>query len=219
MDYEEEYYKQVYGSLVQDSDYYNLASKISFNSYFKEIKDINTKKILEFGCGLGKNIFLIRMLNVQGYDISKFAKKFTGARGIKTLKSEKEIKDNNFDIILSCHNLEHMNNPLENLEFLRKKIKKKGLLLLIVPKEAQTMATRTPDMVNYHLYSWNFRTINNLLHKAGFEVLLNRVNYIGGPYLFKFLSKMSFKLYLLSIRLLGRIRNTGELFIIARKTG
>jgi len=194
--------------------YYKLRARVAFHRFFSKIPNIKEKKIFEFGAGLGQNIFLLK--NAFAYDISKSANRFAQTKGIKTLDKSK-LKDNSFDIILSCHNLEHIEAPLENLKFLNKKLKKSGKLILVLPKERHHKVPLEPELVNYHLYAWNFDTINNLLDKAGFKPIKNKFYYGTGYHKLSFLSKINFRLYLFAISFFGWAFNSGDLLIIAEK--
>lgn len=72
--------------------------------------------------------------------------------------------------MLSDHNLEHLENPSENLQRLRTSLAENGVLLLVLSEERlQYLAEYRPD-TNQHLYCWTPRTIANLLTRANFRV-------------------------------------------------
>jgi len=50
----------------------------------------------------------------------------------------REIKDNFYDFILSCHNLEHVANPLKALNEWKRVLKRKGKLILVLPDKNNT---------------------------------------------------------------------------------
>jgi SAM-dependent methyltransferase len=217
MEYEEKYHKKIHNFLINNSKYYTLRSRISLKRYFKDIKNLRKKRILEFGSGLGQNIFLLREGEVYGYDISKSANDFAKKKGIKIISSTTEIKDNFFDIILSCHNLEHLENPFENLKFLYNKLKKGGILILVLPTEKQKYSPLKPELVNNHLFAWNFDTINNLLFRVGFNVEKNKFYSGKGYSKFSFLSAFNFNLYIFVVSLVGKLTRSKDLFIVARR--
>ena len=136
-------------------------------------------------------------------------------KGIKVFRSFNQIPS--MDLIFSSHVLEHLDNPLETLGSFHKKLSEGGVLILVIPKESHEKASFEPDIRNYHLYSWNFQTINNLLHKSGFKVIKNQISYGAAYHKLKFLSKISFSLYFLATKIIGRLFNRSELLIIARK--
>lgn len=217
MEYEQTYHEKIHNNLLKDENYYKLRARVAFKRFFSWIAGIKEKKVLEFGCGLGQNIFALKDCEAYGYDISKSALDFSKSKGIKVFSSEKQIKDNSFDVILSSHNLEHMPNPFENLKFINQKLKKSGFLILIIPRETHKKSPFTPDLTNYHLFSWNFRSINNLLNMAGFEIIKNKVLFGTGYKKLSFISKFSFNLYMFLVYLAGLLSNKGDLFIVAKK--
>ena len=214
--YEEEYHKTLHGYLYQSPKYYELRAKLAYLNYFKGM-NLKNKNILEYGCGLGQNIYYLnnKGINVQGYDISKFAIGFCKKRGLNA--SSNLTKKDKFDIIFSRHVLEHLKNPFEILVKIRKNLNKQGTLILIIPHEIHEKVELKPD-INMHLYCWNFRTINNILHEAGFKVIKNEILPFGMGYKkLAFLSKISFGLYDLATKLAGRLRGAKEMRIIAVK--
>jgi hypothetical protein len=110
-----------------------------------------------------------------------------------------------------------LENPTENLKFLYKKLKKDGLLILVLPTERQRYSLLRPELLNNHLFAWNFDTINNLLFRVGFKVEKNKFYSGAGYSKLSFLSNFSFSLYLIIVSLIGRLTKSKDLFILARK--
>lgn len=215
MEYNQNYHKTLHSYLESNPDYYLLRARLAFLRYFSSIKDVKTKKILEYGCGMGQNIFLLK--NASGYDISQFALDFCSKKRIKTFKDKSKIPSNYFDIILNSHILEHLDNPLGHILFMREKLKKGGMLITVIPREKQHNCPLSPEMISNHLYCWNFRAINNLLDKAGFKVIKNKQFFNAGFNKLKIFSKFSINLYSSMLYIAGRIFNEGELMIFAIK--
>jgi len=128
MDYEEEYHSVIHKHLLQNEKYYLFRAKCADKEYWKYLKG----KVLEFGSGLGQNIFL-RKEDATGLDISEFSIKECEKRGIKVIKDPKEIKDEEYDSILACHVLEHMENPTETLKEIKRMLKPEGTLVILLP--------------------------------------------------------------------------------------
>lgn len=216
-DYEAGYHKKLHGSLYKYPEYYGLRARLSHLNYFRGIRDLKRKKILEFGCGLGQNIYGLSKLgvDVSGYDISKFSLDFCKKKGIKTISDMKKAKK--FDVIFSRHVLEHVRDPFETLEMLKRHLNKNGLLILILPCERHRRCELKPD-VHRHLFSWNFRTINNLLDAAGYKVIENKMlSFAMGYRKLSFLSKISMGIYDFLTKIVGRSRGARELKIVAVK--
>jgi len=214
--YEREYHKTLHGHLYTNPEYYELRAKLAYLNYFKNVKNLKNKKVLEFGCGLGQNIYWLSKLgvNAKGYDISKFALNFCKEKGLNvTNRIEKE----KFDIVFSRHVLEHLRNPFEELVKMRELLRNKGILILILPCEKNERVSSKPD-IHRHLYSWNFRAINNLLDEAGFRVVENKtLRFAMGYNKLKFTSRISLKLYDILTKLVGFARGARELKIIVVK--
>ena len=215
-DYEDEYHQKVHTYLYNDPKYYILKSKLAYITYFKNL-DLKGKKILEFGCGLGPNIYYLNKLGLDiiGYDISNFALDFCRKKGLKVTNNFNILKQ--FDIIFSRHVLEHIKNPFNILIQINKKLKKGGSLILILPYEKHKKVKFETD-INNHLYAWNFRTINNLLNETGYKVIENKVlPFASGYKIFSFSDKISTRLYNFLTKMKGRLTLDKELKIVAIK--
>lgn len=109
----------------------------------KQIKWKN-KKVVDIGCGTGNFAFLAskKGANVLGIDYSKTAivqanKKFLR----KNLEFKKmdvfELKDK-FDVIVSIGTLEHTDDPLKTLKFLKQHLSKNGKIIITTPNWTNT---------------------------------------------------------------------------------
>ena len=213
--YEDDYHKTLHGHLYQSKEYYELRAKLAYLNYFKGLKDIKDRKILEFGCGLGQNLYWLSKIgvNVEGYDISEFALNFCRKKGLKV--TSKFSKLGKFDVIFSRHVFEHLKNPFEILSKLKDRLNKKGILIIVLPYERHERADFAPD-IHRHLYCWNFRTINNLLDEAGYRVVKNELlPFAMGYKKLAFTSRINMKLYDSLTKFIGRMRGARELMVIA----
>ncbi len=78
----------------------------------------------------------------------------------------KEIKDDTYDFVLSCHNLEHFANPIKTLYEWKRVMKKGGYLILVLPNKEKTFDHKRPTTSLTHLikdYSENI-TENDETH-------------------------------------------------------
>lgn len=111
--------------------------EIAYEAY-KKNKILN---ILEIGCNLGYvGAFFIKLKhNYLGIDVQnkaiKEAKKNYGSKYFKKIPFEKFNKEINtkFDLICSFEVIEHLNNPVELVEFSIKNLKKNGEIVLSTP--------------------------------------------------------------------------------------
>ena len=220
--YEREYHLYAHKHFL-DRMMYLIKSYIAKELYLdpiikKYLKNSTKLRILDYGCGFGYNIYAFRDI-ADGYDISNFALSIAEKFGINVIKNEKRIPNNSYDIVLMSHVLEHVTCPYQTLKIVRKKLKRGGILILVLPFEKDDKPYKPPIELdpNQHLYAWTFRTINNLLIKADFEVLENKIIYLRGIVRFKKIYEINRKLYLKLIKLIGRILNSKEMLIICKK--
>ena len=210
--YEEDYHGKIHGRMIHDALYYELKAREAKADLFEGVS--SDDEVFEFGVGVGKNIALLD--KKCGYDISSFARSFSKKQGIPVFGDMAEVPDGKFDVVLSSHVLEHLDNPLDNLKLLATKLRQGGRLILVLPVEKHRTVSFAID-VDQHLYAWNFRTINNLLQRAGFEVRSNRFRYGTAQYKLRHLGKLSFRLYRFNTKLLGRLLNRHDMIIVAEK--
>jgi SAM-dependent methyltransferase len=214
-DYDESYYKSHYGYLWDDA-YYRRLTRYYKRFWFAGVS-AETKLVFEYGCGLGVNIAWSPQ--AHGYDISPQARAFARSKGICVYDSMAEVAAEAFPIVLSSHVLEHVDDPLAALSEMRRVLAPGGMLILAVPKEKHGNSSFEADG-DAHLYSWTFRTINNLLLRGGFKILENRM--VWGPTGLKKLASLESLLgegtYLDLAHFFGRLRdNLPTLKVLARK--
>ncbi len=182
--YEKDYHKNRHQHLYTNPYYYKIRSEIAKKRYFDSIQDLDDKKILEFGVGLGQNLFWLAQPKRFGYDISQFAIDFFKAKGGVATNNINLIEDEAFDIVFSAHVLEHVDNPLKTLRVMASKLRKGGELILITPLDKCGFSTGIPKKinnsnlqldVNQHLWTWTPQLMINLLIKAGFKPIYNEI--------------------------------------------
>jgi len=212
--YNSSYQQRRHENLLIDDKYFWARSRVATELYFSDFT--NNPKILEFGVGIGQNIASLN--NAYGFDISKEALDACRKRNIQVYDSLESIPLNYFDIVLSRHSLEHVPDPLTTLIQMKDCIKKGGTLILVLPKQHHGKASFKTDL-NNHLFSWNFRTINNLLNLAGFKPTLNKNNYsLGYKLLLPLYNIFGYRLYFIMTKIVGRLSlQEGELIIHATK--
>jgi len=211
MNYEEEYHKFVHKNLLKDKKYYLFRAKYAKKTYLKYLKGNN---ILEFGCGVGQNIFLVKEKAI-GIDVSDFCIEECNKKEIKTQKKTEKLKSGSFDGIITVHCLEHVKNPDYYIKEFYRLLKKDGLLVVVLPVVSKNKPEKKfiPNVAQ-HLYAWNFNAFNELLHHNGFKIKINKFNYANG---FSVFYRLPFKFAVLMIKLFGWIRRRKEMIIVAQK--
>jgi SAM-dependent methyltransferase len=211
LDYESWYHSTRHANHFNE-DYYNARAKIAVNKFFSDVDP--QSKILDFGCGLGQNIFY--MPNAAGYDISQFGVEFCRRKGINATTNMDDIAAESYDVVFSAHVLEHHPHPKSMLEDMYSKLKKGQTLILVIPFERHGKGKFEYDL-NQHLYTWNFQAINNLLITVGFKIKKNRYIYGAGYFRLLPLAKINFGLYRFATNTLSRLAGIKEMMIVATK--
>ena len=212
VDYEEGYHRTRHRN-HSDEQYYNARARIALKKFFPKV-DKDTK-LLDFGCGLGQNIYYLP--NAVGYDVSEFGVAFSKEKGIAATNHLDDLADNSFDMVFSAHVLEHHPHPKTMLEDIHRKLKIGKQFILVIPYERHVRRGRFELDINQHLYCWNFQTINNLLLTTGFEINANK--YIRGAGYHKLLplAQKNFDLYWRATNAVSRLAGIKEMMITATK--
>jgi SAM-dependent methyltransferase len=211
VDYEEWYHATRHSNHFNEN-YYNARARIALKKFFSGVPE--TDQVLDFGCGLGQNIYYLP--NSRGYDISEYGIKFCRDKGINATTRLEDLPDESFDLVFTAHVLEHHPHPKTMIEDMRRKLKPGHRLIMVIPFEKHGRAGFDLDL-NQHLYSWNFRTINNLLLTSGFRIEANK--YVRGAGYFRLLplAKWNFGLYRWATNSVSRVLGIREMMVIATK--
>jgi SAM-dependent methyltransferase len=127
--------------------------------------------VLEYGVGSGWNLANLRCRRKMGFDVADFLEPSLRALGIEFVADTKVLPDASADVVICHHTLEHVLQPPDVLEEMRRLLKPAGRLLLYVPFEIEGRYEHFHSgEPNHHLYSWNVQTLGNLVEEAGFQV-------------------------------------------------
>ncbi len=213
--YNNEYHRARHADIMSDDEYFWARSEASARFYFSERERDN--RIFEYGCGIGQGIAALP--NAKGWDISAEALQSCRNRGIHVYDSLDQVPTGAWDIVFCRHVLEHIETPLFALRKMRELLADDGELYLILPKERH-YEFRIKTDINQHLYCWNFRTINNLLFRAGFVPYLNNYKYVLGYRRLLLLRRLfGRRIYLAAAIAIGHLLRNGELIVRARLAG
>jgi len=213
--YDNDYHNLIHGNLLADDNYYWARAEAFNRLYFTKAENSPALKVLDYGCGLGQASAALPA--ACGYDASAQARAFAKKTGLTVYDTVAAIPAAAFDIIICRHVLEHLPEPGQTLQHLHGFLKPGGLLKLILPKEKHAAASFTADD-HLHLYSWNFRAINNLLSVSGYEVAQNKTLYHWGFAKLLPLRRLAGPgVYLAAAKAVGQLFGAGELYIEAKK--
>lgn len=174
---------------VQKGDYHRDETYINeeqlfeniFLRRFKEItKFIKNGRVLDIGCSTGimLSIFKTNGFEVKGVEISKKAAEITGKKGIDVVVGpfEKVKFNEKFDLVILNHTLEHLENPFEILEKVKKILKPKGYLMIDLPNFdsplAKLLRSKWPLLLpDEHLWHFTPKAFEILLKKLEFKIM------------------------------------------------
>ena len=165
------------------------------------IETKNSGRILDLGCGEGH---ILKMLpnsyEKYGVDISKTALKLANDKNIhiKLCNLNKDFPfDMKFDFIICSEVLEHLKNPSNVLENVKKHLTKDGLFLVTTPNithwrhRVSMLFGKFPNYDKTHINFWDLNSFIKLLHNYGYEILNFYPTYFD-PYFFSKLSKLKY---------------------------
>lgn len=102
------------------------------------------------GCNFSNNTIWEGDLNA-GFTYQYLKDKKPGTQYITEGNDLKDIMDNTYDFVLSCHNLEHFANPIKALYEWKRVMKNGGFLILVLPNKEKTFDHKRPTTPLDHL--------------------------------------------------------------------
>jgi 2-polyprenyl-3-methyl-5-hydroxy-6-metoxy-1,4-benzoquinol methylase len=145
----------------------------------KAVGDFQGKKLLDFGTGASIFPYIARDdgWDVTGSDLDKRIVAIHKKNGIRMIDYQ-DLKDNSFDAIACFLVFEHLPQPDKMLEFLYRKLKKGGILMIEVPNINSLTVKLFKEKSAYvgtgDLYCFSIKTLTDLFEKRGFSVIKTR---------------------------------------------
>ncbi|MDC1425041.1 class I SAM-dependent methyltransferase [Oceanospirillaceae bacterium] len=142
------------------------------------LKYVAGKNIIDFGCGRGDFLHLAKdhCSSVCGVELQKDFVDVLNSEGIRCVNNLDDIADNTLDVCVSFHVIEHLPNPLETLETLKKKIVSGGTILIEVPHANDILLSTLNNnefkqftLWSQHLVLHTRESLRRMLDSAGFE--------------------------------------------------
>lgn len=141
MDFYKNYYRLMYTGLqIPSADFFNNQVNIGnrFLSLVKAKIDLDSiQNIAEIGCGAGGILMPFMNLgkNVRGFDYNDDYLAFGCSKGLNLIKGDYNnfLKEEELDLIIVSHVMEHFIDPISELKSIIKKLKPGKFLLIEVP--------------------------------------------------------------------------------------
>jgi 2-polyprenyl-3-methyl-5-hydroxy-6-metoxy-1,4-benzoquinol methylase len=146
----------------------NVNIALSVNPQIKSILDIGSRDSAYFDEMSKKGIKCV------GIDISKKSVDYAISKGRKVflgdaINIDTIFIDHKFDLIISCHTLEHFINPEEIMKKSFDLLNNKGIILIRLPDEGDKI--RDERKLFAHTRTWSWDQVKNLLIKIGFKIV------------------------------------------------
>jgi len=201
-----------------EKDLQHLSNVIGVTNYIRiadRIKGVfKSGKILDWGCGFGQMSYLLnnRGLDVVAYNVKQNVSSCLLDR-IKYVVSDEELKlpfnNEQFDAVLSCGVLEHVQSADESLCEISRILRQRGYFFTFMLPNKLSYTEFISDVrgISAHPVKYSVRSIEQLYRKHGFRIIeIRRSNMIprnltGLP---SFIKKIYSKFYIV-LNLIDRL--------------
>lgn len=143
-------------------------------------------KVLDIGCETGSLLYLLHTrtgCEVAGIEpTTSYAEYGVNRRGLNILNGmfpDVALPHPSYDVVIICHVLEHMSDPVGRLRDVRQILSPGGRLFVSVPSMLHVRGKLERFFQHSHLYNFTPVTLRLALQKAGFRVRKERVNKRG----------------------------------------
>lgn len=191
------------------------------------------RRLLDIGCAYG---FLLEAAGARGWsasgveiaaEASQFARDRLGLDVYAGNLEDAPFEPETFDVVCMIGTIEHMTDPMQSVRVASRLLKKGGLLVVTtidVEGRLGYFSWKPPE----HLFYFSFRTLSNLLQKAGFSVEFRRtywVSYRLSDVAFRLLTYWGLASTMRVVRMLEALNlhrvpmriPTNEILVISRK--
>jgi len=166
---------------LEDEHWWFTAKRLFITTYLNFLPKKRKLKILDVGCGTGRNLELLKKFGLaSGIDSSALAVKFCQKRGLKNVKQNSAEKlpfaVDSFDLITLFDVLYHKNitSDLEVLKEINRIVKPKGYIL--ITDCAHQFLYGPHDMAMHARQRYSKKELEKKVTQAGFKI--NQSSYI-----------------------------------------
>lgn len=154
---------------LEEKHWWHISKRRIVQSLIKNYNIVKDPKILDVGCGTGKNMEELLIYGpVWGLDNSQDAINFCKDRGLKNLKlgdaEDTHLKSRSFNIATLLDVLEHTDDN-KTLQEMKRILKKGGLLIITVP--AFSWLWSDWDVVLHHKRRYTINQLKDILKLNG----------------------------------------------------
>lgn len=163
---------------LEDKHWWHISKRRIVHKLIENYNSYKNPKILDIGCGTGKNMRELQNLGtVYGLDSSSEALRFCKKRGLNNLmlgSAEKtHLKSNSFDIITLLDVLEHTDDK-KTIKEVSRILSGNGLLIITVP--AFNWLWSSWDVVLHHQRRYTIKSLSLVLEKNNLEIM--KISYM-----------------------------------------
>jgi 2-polyprenyl-3-methyl-5-hydroxy-6-metoxy-1,4-benzoquinol methylase len=214
MDQMSQHYNENYFSWQREVG--RFGGRANLFKFSKHIK--KTDRVLDYGCGGG---YLLEQLDCAlkvGIDINPV---IGSPNGVTILRDYKAVvakySENFFDVIISNHALEHIENPVSALKECYQLLKPGGRIIVVVPHDSHKIRY-SPNDVHQHIFTFSPMNLGNLMSLSGFQEIQVRRLFHRWPPAYARLAKVNFQLFHTLSYFYGLIKQKSvQLIAIAEK--
>ncbi|MGG7153641.1 class I SAM-dependent methyltransferase, partial [Clostridium neonatale] len=172
--------------VYEESEMHEEKKELDIEKYREQTKDddirrveslkeiIRNKDILDFGCGNGGFIkYASNIANsINGVELEKKERDYLKAEGFNVRKGLTGL-NNKFDVITLFHVLEHLKDPIYNLNYIKNFLNEDGEIIIEIPNANDALlrlykSQKFADFTywSFHLYLYNKQTLKSLAKKC-----------------------------------------------------
>lgn len=177
------YYRKIYGNdLASIKDEYtqqSIKGELYRSKISKYINFENVESIFDFGCGTGGvlSAFLNKNISLYGSDYNMHRLEYGRERNLNlyhAVEDKEIITSQQYDLIILSHVLEHLSEPLIEINDIFEMIKEGGHIYIIVPSPlniGKSPAVTYKFFQNIHLYNYNKKYLETFFQNLGMEII------------------------------------------------